>query len=388
MVWALAHGGTLSVLRDWVPRLAERGDVSIVTLGPNRASLDVPTVELGARWSHPFRFPNVIGYVARMALATGGRARDGRRTVLVPQDALATGAAAALASRATGARVVVMEHGSAAAVETERFWRERRGHGLPNRVREWPLRATLGLLHRLVLRRMDVALVAGDDAVAMYRSRGVPTDRLLRYRFGIDLQRFHPPTDEERAAARRRWAVGDRSVILTAGRLGPEKGIPDLIAAVASLPTELRPMLLVAGDGPLRAALERAAEAVGVDASFVGSLDPSDVASVANAADVFAYAGLRGANTPFAVLEAMASGLPVVATTAPAVHRAMLADGRGSAIDPGDQDAMRAAILTYLREPAAGRAAGVAARRYVVEHHAPAQVDEAVDALVERLRLG
>jgi glycosyltransferase involved in cell wall biosynthesis len=388
MVWAVAPGGTLSVLRDWVPRLAERGDVSIVTLGPNRASLGVPTVELGGRWSHPLRFPYLMGYVARMALAATRRARGSGRTVLVPQDALATGAAAALASMTTGARVAVMEHGSAEAIETDRFWRERRHQGSASRLREWPLRATLGLLHRLVVRRMDVALVAGDEALATYRSRGVPADRLLRYRFGIDLDRFHPPSEDERAAARRRWAVGDRGVILTAGRLAPEKGLPDLIAVIGSLPAELRPMLLVAGEGPLRDTLERAAEAAGVDASFVGSLDPAGVASVAHAADVFAYAGLRGANTPFAVLEAMASGLPVVATAAPAVHRRMLADGRGSAVDPGDRDAIRAAIEAYLREPAAGRAAGAAARRYVVEHHAPAQVDAAVDALIKRLGLG
>jgi glycosyltransferase involved in cell wall biosynthesis len=388
MVWALAPGGTLSVLRDWVPRLAERGDVAVVALGPNRASLGVPTVELGGGWSHPFRFPNVVGYVARMGLSAANGARGHRRTVLVPQDALATGAAATIASLATGARVVVMEHGSAAAVGTDRFWRERRRRGLAARLREWPLRAALGLLHRVVLRRMDVALVAGDDALATYRSRGVTADRLLRYWFGIDLERFRPPSEEERAAARRRWAVGDRSVVLTTGRLAPEKGIPDLIAVVGSLPAELRPLLLVAGDGPLRSALEREAEASGIDASFVGSLEPADVASVAHAADVFVYAGLRGANTPFAVLEAMACGLPVVATTAPAVHGAMLADGRGSPVAPGDRDAMRAAILAYLHEPAEGRAAGAAARRYVVEHHGPAQVDEAVDTLIGRLGLG
>ena len=61
---------------------------------------------------------------------------------------------------------------------------------------------------------------------------------------------------------------------------------------------------------------------------------------------------------------------------------------RLSPVEPGDRDAMRAAILAYLHEPAEGRVAGAAARRYVVEHHGPAQVDEAVDTLVERLGLG
>lgn len=387
MAWALVPGGTLTVLRDWVPRLAERGDVSIVTLGPNRASLGVPTVELGSRWSHPYRFPNLAGYVARMALAAARLARAGDRTttVIVPQDALATGAAAAFASLGGAASVVVMEHGSAQAVESDRFWRERSAGGAIARLRERIARATLHALHRLVLRRMAIALVAGDDAVATYRSHGVPSHRLLRYRFAIDLERFHPPSEDERSEARRRWAAGGRRVVVTVGRLAPEKGIGDLVAAVGDMPLDERPMLIVAGDGPLRAELERAATAAGVDATFVGSLDPAEVASVMHAADVFAYVGLRGANTPFVVLEAMASGLPVVATAAPEVHRTMLADGRGTAIDPGDRQALGAAILAYLGDPAAARASGDAARRFVVANHAPEQVDRAINSLMERL---
>jgi glycosyltransferase involved in cell wall biosynthesis len=386
MVWGVVPGGTLSVLRDWVPRLAEHGEVSIVSLGPNRASLGVPTAALGTRWSHPFRFPHVIGYVARMALAAMRQASRGR-AVLVPQDALATGAAAVIAGLVTGARVVVMEHGSAAAIETDHFWRERSSRGLIAALRQRLLRAALRALHRLVLWRMDVAIVAGDEEARAYLARGVASDRLLRYRFGVDLDLFHPASKAERTGARLRWGVaGPRSVILTAGRLAPEKGVADLVAAIAGLPVEVTPRLVVAGDGPARAELEGAAAAAGIDAIFVGALDAADVASIMHAADCFAYASLRGANTPFAVLEAMASGLPIVATAAPTVHRAMLADGRGTTVAPGDRAALRSGLLAYLQDPAAATEAGAAARRYVVGHHSPSEVDAAVDALMHRLR--
>ncbi len=386
MVWGVVPGGTLSVLRDWVPRLAERGEVSIVSLGPNRASLGVPTVALGTRWSHPFRFPHALGYVARMALAAMRQARAGERTVLVPQDALATAAAAIIAGLVTGARVVVMEHGSAAAVETDRYWRERSSRGALGALRQRLLRVTLRALHRLVLWRMELALVAGDDEFRMYRARGVSSDRLMRYRFGIDLERFHPASGADRAGARRRWGVDGRdAVILTVGRLAPEKGVDDLIAAVAELPRDVTPQVLVAGAGPLRDELEGAAATAGVDAMFVGALDAAEVASIMHAADCFAYAATRGANTPYAVLEAMSSGLPVVATTAPPIHRAMLADGRGTAVDPGDRHALGAALLAYLRDPAGAAEAGAAARAYVLANHSPAEVDLAVDALVGRL---
>jgi glycosyltransferase involved in cell wall biosynthesis len=386
MVWGLVPGGTLSVLRDWVPCLAERGEVTIISLGPNRASLGVPTVTLGGRRSHPFRFPHVLGYVARMTVAAARSARGGRATVLIPQDALATGAAAAVAAQVTGARVAVMEHGSAAAVETERFWRERSTGGQVVALRQRLLRVTLRLLRRLVLRRMDVALVAGDDAVATFRSRGVGANRLLRYRFGVDLELFHPASSAERADARGRWGLDDTSdVVVSVGRLAPEKGVDDLIAAVAGMRRKPAPRVLVAGDGPLRAELERAAQTAGAAVTFVGALESRDVASLLHAADCFVYPGLRGANTPFAVLEAMASGLPVVATTAPEVHAAMLAGGRGFAVEPGNRDALRAGIARYLGDRSAAAAAGAAAREYVVAHHAPGQVDQAVTALVERL---
>jgi glycosyltransferase involved in cell wall biosynthesis len=386
MVWGLVPGGTLSVLRDWVPRLAERGEVTIVSLGPNRAGLDVPTVTLGGRWSHPFRFPNALGYVARMAVAAVQEARGGTSTVLVPQDALATGAAAVIAARAAGTRVAVMEHGSAEAVETDRFWRERSAGGLLAAPRNRLLRVILRLLNRLVLRRMDIALVAGDDAAATYRSRGVGEERLLRYRFGVDLDRFHPATDAERADARRHWGVeGARSVVVSVGRLAPEKGNDDLFAAVAAVPPDLAPVLLVAGDGPLRNELRKAASEAGVTAIFAGRLEPPDVASILHAADCFVYAARRGANTPYAVLEAMAAGLPVVATAAPAIHRSMLADGRGIAVEPGDRDALRAGIVAFLGDRPRAAAAGTAARRYLEENHSPAEADAAIHALVSRL---
>ena len=172
---------------------------------------------------------------------------------------------------------------------------------------------------------------------------------------------------------------------MSVGRLAPEKGVDDLITAVAGLPAGLAPRLLIAGDGPLRAQLERAAANAGVAATFVGALEPDDVASIMRAADCFAYSALRGANTPFAVLEAMASGLPVVATAAPPVHRAMLADGRGTAIEPGDQAALRDGIDHWLRDRPSAAAAGRAARGYVEMNHSPARIDEAVDALIGRL---
>lgn len=380
-VWGLTPGGTLSVLREWVPRLERAGVVSVVSLGPNRASLGVTTVEIGSRFSHPLRFPQVLGYIARMALACTRMARRGGRPILIPQDALATGAAAALAAALTGARLVVMEHGSAEAIGTERFWSERYPPaGRFGHIRQRLLRAFLGRLHRWVLARTDVALIAGDEALAVYRAHGVRDERIVRYHFSVDLDRFHPADAAARGEARARWGIApETDVIVSVARLAPEKGIDDVLAAVAAHP---RASVIIAGDGPLRSQLERGAPP---NVRFVGRLERDEVASLHRAADLFVYAGRQGANTPYAVLEAMASGLAVVATTAPEVHRAMLAHGRGIAVPPGDRAALTAALGELLEDEERRAHAARAARAYVEANHAPRRLDAEVEAFLSVL---
>ncbi len=380
VAWGIVPGGTLSVLREWVPRLQRHGRVSVVSLGPNRSSLGVPTVVIGRRASHPFRFPQVIGYVLRMAWASARAARD-RGAVLIPQDGLATGAAALIAARFTGAQLAVMEHGSAEAIRTERFWRERYPPaGLAGGIRGRLLQRLLRGLSTAVVRRTDVALIAGDEAETTYLALGIDPSRILRYRFAVDLERFHPPSGSERAEARRRWDLdADAPVVISVGRLSVEKGLDLVLAAAAGRP---RATFLVAGDGPLRAQLERSAPP---NVRFLGRLERDEVASLHRSADGFVYAGRQGANTPYAVLEAMASGLPVVATTAPEAHRAMLADGRGIAVEPDDAAGLANGIHRLLADADLRASMGAAARAYVETNHAPDQLDEAVRAFAQRV---
>ncbi|MEO8509807.1 MAG: glycosyltransferase family 4 protein [Chloroflexota bacterium] len=381
VAWGLAPGGTLSVLREWVPRLQAAGRVSVVTLGPNRASLDVPTVEIGRRWSHPLRFPQIAPYILRMAVATVRAARRGGTPILMPQDSLATGAAAAIAARFVGARLAVMEHGSAEAIGTRRFWRERYPPaGKLGGPRHRLLRAIVRRLNRWVVHRTDVALIAGNEAEATYRSLGIDPSRIARYRFAVDVDRFRPATASERAHARQHWRIeGPGPVVVTVGRLAAEKGVDDILAAMTRQPAAT---LLVAGEGPLRESLERSA---GENVRFLGRLEADEVASLHRAADLFVYAGRQGANTPYAVLEAMASGLPVVATTAPEVHRPMLAEGRGIAVPPDDADALERAIGKLLTDPERRLAAGARARVFVEANHTSEMLDQAVAAFVARI---
>ncbi len=388
VVSALTPGGTLSVMRQFWSRLEKFGEVSVIAHGSTVDDIGPAVRIVGGRFGGPMRFPAIWIYFVRMAMAvrraSQAAAVDEHRLVILPQDSLATGAAAALAGRLRGHPVYLMEHGSAIAVHSDYYWRHRiQMRRLRDRLSKPLLRGSATLLYRLCARLVTGALVAGRESEVALRAAGMPADRLRRYHFAVETERFRPASAAERLAARAELGLpAARPVIVSVSRLSPEKGIDLILAATARLATEPAPVLVLAGDGPLRDGLERTARATGVDVRFPGALAPDGVARLLRASDLFVYAGRQAANTPYSVLEAMASGLAVVATTEPLVHAEMLADGRGTAIAVDDLDAMTREISRWIDDPTARRRAGRLARRYIEARHAPGVLDSEVARFV------
>ncbi len=159
---------------------------------------------------------------------------------------------------------------------------------------------------------------------------------------------------------RERLGWRDRPVVLAVGRLSPEKGHGLLIDALATLP-EPRPGLLLAGDGPLAESLAARARAQDVPLRLLGF--QRDLAPAWKAADLFCQPSLTE-GLPMAVLEAMAVGLPVVATRVGALAAVLEAEGgpaAGHVLPPGDGAALRRALAELLAEE--GRSARAALGR-------------------------
>jgi glycosyltransferase involved in cell wall biosynthesis len=191
-----------------------------------------------------------------------------------------------------------------------------------------------------------VAVSAGTAAVARAR-REIDPSRLSVIENGIDLERYLPD-----AAAR--WRVRaelgldeDAWLVGTVGRLAVEKNQALLLRAAAPL-LGPRAHVVVAGTGPLLAELQRAADELGV-APFVHLLGVrNDVSDVLNALDVFALTS-DTEGLPLVVPEAMAVGLPVVATAVGGVPT-VIAEGRtGFLVPPRDEQALRER-LALLRD--------------------------------------
>lgn len=170
---------------------------------------------------------------------------------------------------------------------------------------------------------------------------------------------------------------------MTVGRLVADKGQADLIRSVAEV-SSVFPAVRVAlvGDGPLRGDLERAAREakLGDRAIFTGTR--SDVAELLQAADVFALPSLRE-GCGLALLEAMAVGLPAVASAVGGVPE-LLREGRGLLVEPGRPDLLRDALSLVLGDPSLRRELGGRARAAVEQFYSASKMTERLQVLYER----
>jgi glycosyltransferase involved in cell wall biosynthesis len=192
---------------------------------------------------------------------------------------------------------------------------------------------------------------------------GLPRALVTHLPNGVDLNRFRPPTPEQRTAARQmlaitpqEWAVG------VVGSLTPVKGHDMLLAAMA-LARQAAPniRLFIVGDGPIRAALEAQAEHLALSdcVRFIGQRE--DVPIVLHALDAYVCPS-HSEGTSNALLEAMASGLPVVSTVV-GDHPVIIREGADGLITPpGEAVAMAHALQSWCSSPQLACDMGIKAR--------------------------
>ncbi len=224
----------------------------------------------------------------------------------------------------------------------------------PDEVNGQKLRRVL--TRRIALRWSDVVL---PSTVLLRAAREVwrlPERRLHHIPNGLDIGRFRP--EGPRAALP---LTGAGPVIGTVAALRPEKNLSRLLHAVALLRQGGEALqLLVVGDGPERSRLEALAADLGISDSVLFAGHVPDPASTYRAMDLFVLSS-DTEQMPFSVIEAMASGLPVVATEVGDV-RAMLPAEAASCITEPTPDALAAALRPLLRDAAQRQALGRANR--------------------------
>jgi glycosyltransferase involved in cell wall biosynthesis len=214
----------------------------------------------------------------------------------------------------------------------------------------WYVRAA----DRLLAPAADLALaVSRQTRRFAIEERGFRPDQVEIFPNAVDVAAFHRPRPDERAAARRELGIPDGGLAaITVGRLDRLKGV-DLQVEVWGEVLRAQPAaaLLVVGDGPERAALERHAADHGLQRSlhFLGWR--SDVERLLGAAD-FAVLSSRDEGLPLVVLEAMACGLPVLATEVGGVPEVVRDGVNGLLVPPDDRAALARGFAALFADAA------------------------------------
>ncbi len=231
----------------------------------------------------------------------------------------------------------------------------------------WATHPILGRVYGYTGKFTDL-MIAVSDEVREYQIRNthIGSDRVVTIPNGVDEHRFRPDADAGQRFREKHGISPTTPVIGIVGRLEPQKNQASFLRAAHQIRSEMpRAEFVVVGDGPLKAALQTQAQALGLSSAvnFVGS--QRDMPAVYNALNVLVFSS-RWEGLPVALLEGLAVGLPVVATRVGGVPT-VIQEGASGFLVPVDDDALIAArCLQIFRAPDMAAQFGAAGRVRVV----------------------
>lgn len=264
------------------------------------------------------------------------RLMKGARFDLVHAHVYASGAAAALASLGSGVPLVLTEH-------TEALWQGRRARTVSRFV---------------YARARHIIVVSNAIRRRLVKRDGVPPNLITVVPNAVSAVACTAAAPQGLPAE-----LGEGPLVGVIARLQPEKGLDHFLKAaarVAALVPEAR--FIVVGDGPLRGELEALARRIGVGESVCFLGFRADAREVTGLLDVLVVPSLTE-GSPLVVLEAMAAGVPVVASDVGGIPDQIRHEREGLLVPPGDPKALEVALLCLLRDPAYARVLGEEGRR-------------------------
>jgi len=235
------------------------------------------------------------------------------------------------------------------------------------------------------LQRADALISDGWAAKQLPAMIGRSVDDVLK---GVDVDTFTP----EGSNVRQDYGLAGKKVVLSVTRLVPIKNIPMMLDAIARLRAH-RPdvVLVLVGEGPQQPVLETRARELrlGDAVRFIGYVPQQKTAAWYRSADVFALSSDFD-NSPNVVLEAMACGLPIVATDVGGLREYVTPPANGLLTPKGDADLFAAALREFLDDDDRARATGRFNRREAVSRFSwavsAARMREVYARVIEQFR--
>ncbi|MBF0262344.1 MAG: glycosyltransferase, partial [Magnetococcales bacterium] len=193
----------------------------------------------------------------------------------------------------------------------------------------------------------------------LIRVNGIPADQVHSIPTGIDLERFSP--GDQQAARAALGVPGEIPIIGIVATLRSWKGHHDLIDAFAQL-NHPQALLVIIGDGPREDFLKQRIAALGLPPEKIRMTGRQEnVSQWLRALDLFVLPSLANEGVPQALIQAMATALPIISTPIGGIPEMIESGVSGVLVPPGDVPALSAAMKAILENPSEGRALGMAA---------------------------
>ena len=230
-------------------------------------------------------------------------------------------------------------------------------------------------LDRWSLRFPDQITAVSQAFAGQLAAQGIRQEKIAVLHNSVELPSAASDAARVQATRSRLGIAPADRVILVVGRLSKEKAHADLVAALASLlqqKPELRVQLVILGEGPERANLEEAVRAAGLQAVVKMPGHVNDVTEYYEIADLMAISSVSE-GSPNVLLEAMAAGVPVVATAVGGIPEIAKDREQALLVPPRDPEAMARAIAVLLSDRATAEKLATAARSLAATKYSPEQ---------------
>jgi glycosyltransferase involved in cell wall biosynthesis len=222
-------------------------------------------------------------------------------------------------------------------------------------------------LDRLVLRRMDRVVCVSEGQARKVRAAGVPNHKITVIRNAIRAERFDAPHPEYRRRLEDLFPEPPEIIVGAAGRLSPEKGFAHLVDAAAEVALAHSSVgFVLFGEGPLRNSLVRQIREKGLEGRFILAGFRSDFDQYLPCLDLVVLPSFTE-GLPNVALEALAVGVPVVATTVGGTPEVVEDGLSGYLVPPGDSAALARRISDVLASDAERQRMGLRGRQRIVK---------------------
>lgn len=228
--------------------------------------------------------------------------------------------------------------------------------------------------------------VSEDLSTWLAKDVGIPQKKIRVIYNGIDTEQYHPEGHEASSGAES-FAPRGSMVIGSVGRLDSVKAYDVLLQAFAQVSQSdvtIDPRLVLVGDGPERAALEYRIHKLGLASRVWMAGERDDVPRLLQVLDVYVCSSIAE-GMALTIIEAMASGLPVIATQVGGNPELVVSQETGTLVPPGDPDALAQALASGLGQPDMLHKQGRAGRKRAQAHFSVDAMTAGYCALYDRL---